>query len=161
MRKVNKSKATRLIIQAVSAGFGIFGLTEVYLGIYFAVIGIRESDLFAMFFMTPMFLILGGIVAAIAWQALRRFGPTAIKNMVALVALSAYIAVSTFLDRFEEAARAKGDLYFSAMSLIPLLLAYVLYRVLSRKLIKMAGMDTSDNGQSPAVDRPGHDSTSI
>ncbi len=152
--EMKRNKITKFVVQAVALCFGLLGLIWIYLGIYAGVTGIRDSDRFVMFFMTPMFLIFGGIVTAVAWQALRHFGPTAIKNVVALVVLSGYTAVSTFLDRFEEAAREKGDLYFSALFFIPLLLAFVLYRALSRKLIELTEANASDNALSPATDPP-------
>lgn len=140
--KMKRSAIAEFVIQAVALGFGLLGVTWVCLGIYSPVIGIREADLFVMFFMTPMFLILGGIVIAVAWQALWHFGPRAIKCVVGLVAYTAYTGMITFLRSFQEAIRGwKGDLYLSAVFLIPLLLALLLYRVLSRKLIKMTGTD--------------------
>jgi len=158
--KMKSSAIAKFVVQAVALGFGLLGLIWVCMGLYAPVIGIRHSDLFAMFFMTPMFLILGGIVIAVAWQALRHFGPNAIKNVVGLVAYSAYTAVIAFLDGFQEAVREKGNLYFSAMCLTPVLLAYLLYRVLSRKLIEMTGMDASSDGLNRTVDPPGHGPTS-
>jgi hypothetical protein len=149
---MKRNALARLVIQAVAGGFGLLGLIWAYLGVHFAVTGIRDSDRFAMFSMTPMLLILGGIVVAVAWQALRHFGPNAIRNVVGLVAFSTYIAVSTFLDRFEEAAREKGDLYFSAMVFIPVLLAFLLYRALSSKLIQMTGTDASGTSLSRSGD---------
>jgi hypothetical protein len=157
---MKRNTIAKLVVQAVALGFGLLGLTWVYCGIVFAVTGIRDSDPFTMFFMTPMFLIFGGIVTAIAWRALRRFGPTAIKNMVGLVVFSVYTAVSTLLDRFQDAAREKGDLYFAAMFFIPVLLAFLLYRVLSRKLIEMTEMNASNNGSNHATDPPGPGPTS-
>jgi hypothetical protein len=155
---MKKSTIVKLVVQAVGCGFGLLGLAWFYLGIEAGVTGIRDSDPF--FFMTPMFLLFGGVLIAVAWRTLRRFGPTAIKNVVGLVAFSAYIAVSTFLERFQEAAREKGDLYLSALSFIPLLFAFLLYRVLSRKLIEMTETNTSNNGLSHATDPPGPAPTS-
>lgn len=157
---MSRNTIAKFVVQGVALGFGLLGLLWVYIGIDFGVTGIRESDRFVMFFMTPMFLILGGIVIAVAWQALRRFGPTAIKNVVGLVMFSAYTAVSTFLDRFQEAARKKGDLYFSAMFVIPVLLAFLLYRVLSRRLIEMTETNASNNALNHATDPPGPGPTS-
>jgi cation transport ATPase len=158
---MNKSKATRLIIQGVGACFGILGLIWVCMGICFAVAGIRDSDLFGMFFMTPMFLILGGIVLAVAWQAVRHFGPNAIKNVVALVAFSAYCVMSLFPEPPQEVTRdLKGKLYLYAAVFVPMLLAFLLYRVLSRKLIEMTGADASHDGLNHAGDPRERDSTS-
>jgi hypothetical protein len=50
MHETNKSKATRLAIQAVGACFGVLGLSWICMGIGFAIMGIRESDLPAVFF---------------------------------------------------------------------------------------------------------------
>ncbi len=157
---MKRNAIAKFVVQAVALGFGLLGLIWVCIGLYAPVIGIRESDLFAMFFMTPMFLIVGGIVIAVAWQALRHFGPNAIKNVVALVILSAYAAVSTFLDRFEEIAREKEDLYFSAMSVTLLLLAYLLYRVASKRLIEMTGTGAPNDGLNHATDPAGRGPTS-
>lgn len=74
--------AVKRMIQAVACGFGLLGLFAVSMGVCFAVDGIRNSDRSLLFFMPPFFLALGGIGIAIAWQALRRFGPTAIRNVV-------------------------------------------------------------------------------
>lgn len=158
---MKRNTIAKFVVQAVALGFGLLGLTWVYIGIYFGVTGIRDSDRFVMFCMTPMFLILGGIVTAVAWQALRYFGPKAIKNVVGLVAFSAYTGMSTFLEPLQEATRhLKGDLYLSATVFIPMLIAFLLYRVLSRKLIEMTGTDTSDNVVSRTVDPDGRGSSS-
>ena len=150
---MKRNAIAKLVVQAVALGFGLLGLMWVCMGIYSAVVGIRESDLFVMFFMTPMFLILGWIVIVVAWQALRHFGPNAIKNVVALIAFAAYGVMSEFLGRFLEATRdLKGNLYRPAIALVPILLAFLLYRVLSRRLIEMTGMDRSNNDLNRTAD---------
>jgi hypothetical protein len=156
---MKRNTIAKFVVQAVALGFGLLGLTWLWCGIDFAVTGVRDSDLVAVF-MSLVFLILGEIVTAIAWQALRRFGPTAIKNVVGLVVFSVYTAVSTFLDRFQDAAREKGDLCFAAMFFIPVLLAFLLYRVLSRKLIEMTETNASNNALTHATDPPGLGPTS-
>jgi len=157
---MKRNAIAKFVVQAVAFCFGLLGLAWVYIGVYAGITSSLDSDLFGMIFMTPMLLILGGIVIAVAWQALRHFGPTAIKNVVGLVVFSAYTAVSTFLERFEEAAREKGNLYFSALFFIPVLLAFLLYRVLSRKLIEMTETNASNNGLNRTVDPRGRGSTS-
>jgi len=135
---MKKSKVIRLIVQAVAVGFGILGLIDIYLGLYFMVTSIRDSDLFGMFFMTPICFLFGGIVIAVAWQNLHHFGPNAIQNIVALVAFLAYAGLLVLLEPFEKYTHnSKTVLDDIATVFGPILLAYMLYRVLSRKLIQI------------------------
>ena len=166
MHEMKKKTIAGLAVQVVAALFGVVGVTWVGLGLHFAVSGIRESDLFQMCYMTPMFLLLGGIVIAVAWQALRHFGPKAIQGVVGLIAFSVYTSISMLLRPFQDATwDLKMRLHHSATFLIPMLLAYLLYRVVSRKLIELteaegmqqeAGEATSDSapGAEPEASQP-------
>ena len=80
--------------------------------------------------------------------------------MVGLVVFSVYTAVSRLLDWFQDAAREKGDLYFAAMFFIPVFLAFLLYRVLSRKVVEMTETNASNNGLNHTTDPPGPGPTS-
>ena len=143
MKKMKKRTIARLAVQAVGACFGMLGLMWVCLGFHFAFRGIRESDLFQMLYMTPMLFVLGGIVITVAWQSLRRFGPKAIQSVVGLVAFSVYTGIFMLLRPFQEATwDLKMRLHHSATFLIPMLLAYLLYRVLSRKLIEVTNTES-------------------
>ena len=138
----------KLAVQAVGACFGILGLMWIDLGGYFAFTGIRDSDLFQMLYMTPMFFVMGGIVLAAAWQALRHFGPKAIQSVVGLVAFTVYTSMIMLLRPFQDATwDLKMRLHHAATFLIPMLLAYLLYRVMSRKLIEIT--TTEGIQQSP------------
>jgi len=140
---MKKNTIARLAVQTVGACFGILGLMCVYLGCHFAFTGIRESDLFQMLYMTPMFFLLGGIVITVAWQSLRHFGTKAIQNVVGLVAFSVYTASMMLFRPFQDATRdLEMKLHHAATFLIPMLLAYLLYRVLSRKLIEVTNMES-------------------
>jgi len=129
----------------------------VYLGCHFAFTGIRKSDLFQILYMTPMFFVLGGIVITVAWQSLRHFGPKAIQNVVGLIAFSVYTGILMLLRPFQDATwDLKMRLHHFATFLIPMLLAYLLYRVLSRKLIEMTNTESIQQADStvPSKDAP-------
>ncbi len=138
MYEMNRRKAAKLIVQAVAAGFGAFGLLWVYCGLHFAVTGLRDTDRFQVFCMTPIFLLMGGIFTVVAWQTLRRFGPKAIKDMVLIIALFAYGSTAALLDQFLGATQnLEKELYQLAAVIMPLVLAWLLYRILSKTLIEI------------------------
>ncbi len=135
---MNQRSIIKLGVQFAAVCFGILGATWVYLGCIFAFKGIRDSNMFLMFYMTPMFILLGAIVLAVAWQALRHFGPGAIRYVVGLGAFMLYSQMVVWLRPFQDATwELKMRLHHAATFLIPLLTAYLLYRVLSRKLIEI------------------------
>lgn len=81
-------------------------------------------------------------MCAIAWQAIRHFGPNAIRNMVGLVAFTLFTGMITVLRPLQEAAwEQELRLHHSATFLIPMLVAYLIYRVGSRKLIALTNTD--------------------
>ena len=136
----------------MAVAFGVLGLMWIVFGFHFAVLGISESDRFLKFCMAPWFLILGGICVAVAWQSIRRFGPNPIKSVTALVALSVYVGLSTFAEPPEEAVQnLKTELYYLAPCLIPMLLAYLFYRVVSRMLLQLTETDSSQPSQQGDV----------
>ena len=83
--KMNKIKNTKLIVQGVAVAIGLIGILWIGMGLFFARQGIRESESFSIFFMTPMFIVLSGIVVAVAWQNLRCFSPNSIRNLTFLM----------------------------------------------------------------------------
>jgi len=146
---MKKNTIAKLAVQAVGACFGILGLMWGYLGCHFAFTGIRDSDLFQMLYMTPMFFVFGGIVITVAWQSLRHFGPKAIQNVVGLVAFTVYSSIFMLLRPFQDATwDLKMRLHHAATFLIPMLLAYLLYRVASRKLIEITTTEGIQQGCS-------------
>jgi len=136
---MNKRIVTKLIVRSVAVAFGLIGLLFIGMGLDCAVTGIREYDRFAVFFGTPIFILLGGILLAIAWQNLRHFGPEAIQNVTALVIICAWSDVSALLEPLQETTSdlGTGSHYEFAKVFIPMLLAYLFYRALSRKLIEI------------------------
>jgi len=155
---MRKCTITKLIVQAVAVAFGLLGLMWIFGGFYIAVVGIRELDRFSVFFMIPMSFLLGGIVLAVAWQNLRHFGRESIQNVTALVALLVYTGLMTLVEPFQDATRdLKKELLYSATFLIPVLLAYLFYRVLSRKLIQLTETESSQQTEStdPSKASPG------
>lgn len=139
---MKKRTITKLIVQGVAGAFGVLGLMWIFFGFLFAVTSIRQSDRFSMFYMASDLLLFGGICFAIAWQNLRHFGRKSIQYVAGLVAFSVYVGLITLMEPFME-------LYPSATSLIPLLLAYLLYRVLSRKLIQLTETQSSQPEVGP------------
>lgn len=147
------------VIQVVACGFGLLGLIAACMGVSFAVGGIRDSDRRAMLWMAPLFLLLGGIPIAIAWQNLRRFGPNAIRNVVGFFMFLAWSRLAWFPESSQHSEpRWQSDLLEMALVLGPLYLAFLLYRILSRKLIQMTGTGAS-NG--PSVVSEPHEHGSI
>jgi hypothetical protein len=134
---MDKSRLTKLIVQTVAIAFGLIGLVWIYLGVEFAITGIRQSDRFALLCMTPMFFTLGGIVLAVAWQNLRRFGPNSIKNVTFLVVYSLYVILTPFDELSEETTWTRQTEFSQFVRFsIPLLLMFFVYSVVSRKLIQ-------------------------
>jgi len=136
---MSKKTLTKLIVQSVAAIFGLLGLLCIGLVPDLIVAGIRDSDQFQTFLMALTFILMGGILLTVAWQAIRRFGPHAIRNVTGLVVLLAYSIMSKFLDPFQETT---SDLrtethYEFAKVFIPAFIAYLFYRILSRKLIEI------------------------
>jgi hypothetical protein len=137
----------KLGIQTIATCFGLLGLVSAWGGVSFLVIGMRDSDRSLLFFMPPFFLALGGIGIAVAWQALRRFGPTAIRNVVGFFMFLAWSTLAWFPESSQHSdPRWRSDLLEAALVLGPLCLAFLLYRILSRKLIQMMGTLASDDG---------------
>jgi hypothetical protein len=148
---MTRPAVTKLIVQAVAVAFGVLGLLWIFFGFRFAVPSISESDRF-LICMAPWFLILGGICVAVAWQSIRRFGPNPVKSVTALVALSVYVGLSTFVEPPEEVVQdLKTELYYLAPYLIPMLLAYLFYRVVSRMLLQLTETDSSQPAQQGDV----------
>jgi len=134
------------IIQAVACGFGLLGLFGVYMGVSFAVIALRDLDQRELLFTVPLFLLLGGIMIAVAWQTLRRFGPDAIRNVVGLFMFLAWCQLAWFPESSQHSEpRWRHDLLEAALVLGSVCLAFLLYRILSRKLIQMAGTAKSSS----------------
>jgi hypothetical protein len=145
---------TKRAIQVVACGFGLLGLIAACMGVSLAIGGIHDSDRRAMLWMAPQFLLLGGIPIAIAWQALRHFGPNAIRNVVGFFMFLAWSLLAWFPESSQHGEpRWQGELLEIALVLGPLYLALLLYRVLSRKLIQMTGTAIPSNGPTPANDK--------
>ncbi len=149
------------MIQIIAFGFGLLGLVAVCMGVSFAVEGIRNSDRRTLFLMAPQFLILGALPIVIAWQTLRRFGPTAIRNVVGLFTFLAWSQLAWFPESSRHSEPRWGsELVEAALVLGPLCLAFLLYRILSRKLILAIGTDASSSGPAPGTNPHEHDLTS-
>jgi len=149
---MNKGTLTKLIVQCVAVIFGLIGLLWISLVPDLVVTGIRDSDRFQTFLMALMFIFMGGILLAVAWQAIRHFGPNAIRNVTALVVLLAYSIMSEFLDPFEETtSELKTETHYEFIKFfIPVVIAYLFYRALSRKLIEI--IKPKDTQYQDAVD---------
>jgi len=138
-------------IQVVACGFGLLGLYCVCYGFYSAVIGLRDFYRFEAILGAAVCLVLGGVLIAVAWKALSRFGPDVIQSAVALVMLLALSLLPWFPNPSQnDEPRGRGELLEVAMVLGPLCLALLLYRILCRKLIQMTGTDASNDGPTPA-----------
>lgn len=154
---MSRDVVAKRIIQGVAVAFGVLGLIWVFLGLGFAVMGIRQSDRLLQFYMTPAFLALGGITVAIARQSLRHFGPRVIRHMVALVVvvICGWLSPwwSQLMDWLEQATGSHNpmiNLLTMVVNLLPLVLMYWSYRALNRKLIQLARVADSEEGD-PAL----------
>jgi hypothetical protein len=145
---MDKRKLTKLILQGAAIIFGLIGLVEIYMGVEFAITGIRDSDLFELFIMAPMFFLMGGLLLAVAWQNLRHFGPNSIRNVTFLLVFALYLFVPDIKLYQEATARLKTDLLQFAAFLIPVLLGFVLYSVVSKKLIQITKIENSEQANS-------------
>jgi hypothetical protein len=156
---MKRDAIVKLAIQTVAICFGLLGLVSVWGGLSFLVMSIRDSDRSMLFITPPLFLLLGGAGIAVAWQAVRRFGPTAIRNVVGLMAFFAWSMLTWFPESSQDGGpRWRSDLVDAAIVLGSLCLAFLLYRMLSRKLIQMTGTATPSDGPQVDVNSSGHDS---
>ncbi len=147
--KMNKRTITKRIIQAVAVAVGPLGLMWIVFGFHSAVVGFREPDRLFTLCLAPMFVVMGGVVVAIAWQNLRRFGPTSIRNVAALVSLLVGGGLLRLVELFEEATRnLKMHFLQSAVFLIAAFLAYLFYQFLSSKLIQLTEVESSQQTES-------------
>jgi len=139
-------------IQTVACGFGLLGLYCACYGFYSGVVGLRDFYRFEAILGAAVCLVLGGVLIAVAWKALSRFGPDVIQSVVALVTLSAWSLLPSIPEPSRPAEpRWLGGLLEMALVLGPLYLAILLYRILCRKLIQMTGRDIADHNASPAT----------
>jgi hypothetical protein len=146
------------VIQAVACGFGLLGLFAVYMSVSFALIALRDLDRHESLITGPLFLVLGGIMIAVAWQTLRRFEPDAIRNVVGLVMFFAWSQLAWFPESSQHSEPCwRSDLAETALVLGSLCLAFLLYRILSRKLIQVTETGASDNGPSFDTNPTEHD----
>ena len=136
---MNKRNLTKVILKIVATAYLLLGVIWIGMALIFAIIDIKESDLFTLF-MTLLSFVLGGIVIAISWQTLRHFGPNAIKNLTFLVVISLYL-VLTPLPKPSQEATWKTDILNLTQFLVPILLAFFLYSAISKKLIKIIYKD--------------------
>jgi hypothetical protein len=160
---MNKAKATRLTLQTVALAFGLLGLYYIYLGLDSTVRGPWKPESDIGFFldgilflgMNSIFILGGGAVVAIAWKNLRHFGARSVRNLSGLLAFAAWIGMSVFLLPVETAAReARTGFRHFVISLSPILLAFLLHRVLSKKLVAMAGTTSAGQDSLQATDGP-------
>ncbi len=139
------------VIQVVACGFGLVGLLWAFGGAGLVVTSVRESEGFWLFITAPFFFVLGGIGIAVAWQALRRFGPNAIRNVVGLFMYLAWSQLAWFPKSSQHGeALWRSHLLEAALVLGPLCLALLLYRILSRKLIQMTEPAALSDGPDAA-----------
>ena len=147
--KMNKIKNTKLIVQGVAVALGLLGILWIDMGLFFARQGIRESESFSIFFMTPMFIVLGGIVVAVAWQNLRCLSPNSIRNLTFLFVLFLYSygsdAISKLLE--ESTSETPSELVTLASFLVPVIIAFILYSIISKKLIQI--INTNNQHEDP------------
>jgi len=136
-RKMRKDVIIKRVIQAIAVCYGLLGLSWICIGFHFAVTGVLGRTL-SLMLVTFITIIFGVIFVAIAYQSLRHFGPNSIKNVTCLAALTLYTILITLVRPYQEAIlELKIVLLDAATILIPLLLAYLLYSVVSRKLIQI------------------------
>ena len=147
---VNRAEVTRLAAQAVALPFGLFGLFWVYIGLESVLRGILERDL-GLFYMAALFLAIGGILVAIAWQNLRHFGARSIRDLTGLLAFAVHICISRLLSPLWGVPTEPGpQLRLLVAVLLPVFSALFFHRVLSRELIAMTGTARPKQSGSPA-----------
>jgi len=143
-RTMKTNVIVRGVIKIIAGIFGLLGLAWMGMGVHFGVLGIRDRDMFQLAVMTPAFALMGGVVVAIGYQALWRFGPNAIRNVTALVCLALLGLVPTIEPTEKPADRMMRDLMDVAIHILPLILALLLYRLVSKKLIRLAGLEKTE-----------------
>ena len=156
---MNKRKATRATLQTVALAFGLIGLYYVYLGLDSTVRGPWKPESATGFSvgyivflgMNSIFILGGGILVAIAWQNVRHFGPRSTRNLSGLLAFTSWVCMAILLRPVQDAAqeRRMGFLHL-VIFLGPQLLAFLLHRVLSEKLVALTGTASDQHDDWPA-----------
>lgn len=162
---MNRCVVTKWIIQGVAGTFGVLGLMLVFMGFCGAVASVDEVDRPALFYTSLSSLVLGGIAVAIAWMSLRHFGPGTIPHITALVAVSVYLWLLSWLfPLMERLERTTTDpmveLLFAVVDLLLMVLMYWSYRALSRKLIQLAGLENGERGDPALLSDAASDASS-
>jgi len=148
---MEKGRIARLAVQGVALAFGLWGLYWVYMGLDTEIRGMRGGGLRGMLPIASVFLAIGATLAAIAWRNIRSFGPSSIRDLAGIVAFTAWICMSALLSPIQNVARDAGmDFDRSLISLAPVLLSFVLYRVLGRALVRMAVLESPLRSASAA-----------
>ena len=92
-----------------------------------------------------LFVLFGFGMMAVAYQAVRNFNPTVVKNIIGLLLLFlyGYLAPQVHPQRETAADRASRETQCFVTNVLPLLVVVLAYRVISRKLIKLTENETA------------------
>ncbi len=137
---MKKELVVKRIIQGVALCIGAVGATWIYFGLHFLTSGLVKQDTTgSFFFITPAFIIFGGIAVAIAVQNIRSFGADSIKSVIFVISFMLYGAISGSLLQYKD---VDWPLELKlATSLLPLILISLLYKLSSKTLIRTTGYE--------------------
>ena len=141
---MRRAIVARRIVQGVAVCYGILSIALVLAGIGFIAFAIRDREWVMMGFV--LFSLLGpaGFMILAAYQNLRRFGEKSIKSISTVVALTFWLLVFRWLEPYlKPDAKSALKLYYPLIvSIIPLMVAFVVYQALSKILIRITRRDS-------------------
>ena len=125
------------VVQALAGLVGILGVTWIYLGLRFTVGAIADRDLTGLI-VVPMFLGFGGIMVAVAGQAIWRYSESAVTSIATLTGF----AVFGFLSQgtrvmWADAWNGKDMTAQFVWQMLPIAVAWLSYRAVKWLLLRL------------------------
>jgi len=162
---MNKIKAIKLTIQAIATVTGLVGIYWLWFCISIIPMFSDSTGFASLLIILSLLFALPAIW--VAWSNIRRFSSGSIKWLVGYWAFYIHHLISkpirpfteTLMDRLFETALAHKsiipvELTLLACHVTPILIAVLIYLVVSRKLIKITKINSSNQQVDPIVKTP-------
>jgi len=128
--------APRKIVQILCGLLGILGLIWIYCGVRFIADGIADHEFRGIIF-SPIFFILGGITVAVAYQSIFKYSERAINNISKVAGFLIFGVIGQWTRMQWDAAWNRKDMPgHLAWGILPLVLAWIFYRLIKFVLFK-------------------------